>query len=701
MSALETKGGAPNTRNLDALFGPRSIAIIGASSDPSRIGGRPVRLLQQYGFAGAIYPINAKNSEVQGLPAFPNIDALPAVPDLVVLSIPMNGVIAQLEACAARGVKAAIVFSSGFAEAGEAGKEEQDKIHALAQHSNLRVLGPNCLGMMSIENRVICTFGAAPNFGLPESGGLSIVSQSGAFGTYTFMTGKLRGLPVSRWVTTGNEGDIDFADCVAWLVRDEQTKVIMGYMEGTRDGVKLQRALEMAHDAGKPVVVMKVGHTEAGSAAAKSHTAALAGSDALFDTLFRRCGAHRAATVDEFFDVGYVCLRGLLPRSPRLGIITGSGGAGVLMADAAESNGLDVEALPDEAQSTLRELVPFAGTRNPVDVTGQVTNDRTLFTRFLDVMVREGKYHAIAAFQALAGLDPAAGQRTVELWRGIRAKYPDMPLFVTMLSRPEIRRAMEELHIPVFDEPTRMIGAIGALVELRRERKFRKPSPARLPRLSPGGLDEVEAANVLREAGIPMVDYKIAQTADEAVAAARQFGFPVILKIVSPDIAHKSDVGGVALNLASDDAVRDAMRNILRNVREARPEAKLRGVAISPMVRGGVEMIAGVRDDAIFGPVVMVGGGGTAVEAFNDVAFRLPPFDRSEALDMIGELRSAALLRGIRGRGPCDISALADVLVALGDLGLVNAGAFDTIEINPVLVLPQGQGAIGLDALIC
>ncbi len=685
---------------LDALFQPRSIAVIGASAEPTKIGGRPVFNLQRFGYEGAIYPINPRSAEVQGLKAHAAISQVPSPVDLAVLAIPAAGVPAALTECGAAGVRAAVVFSSGFAETGAAGVAAQDALVAAARQAGLRLLGPNCLGLMNIGLRAICTFGQGPNQGLPASGGMSIVSQSGAFGTYTFVVAKERGLPVNIWVSTGNEADVDFADCVEWLAGDDQTRVIMGYMEGCRDGAKLRAALATARRAGKPVIVMKVGRTAIGAAAVQSHTAALAGTDAVFDAVFRQDGAYRASTVDEFFDVGYACLSGYRPRGDRLGIITMSGGAGVLMADAAADAGLQVPPMPEAAQAEMLAIVPFAAVRNPVDVTGQIANDQALFGRFGEVALRQGGFDAVAGFHAVSGLDETTGPAVVGSWRTLRANHPELPVFLAMKATEARRRELEALHIPVFEEPTRMIRAISALRRLSGEPDAPRAIPPAHSPLPQGSLTEAEAAKWLSEAGIPVAPGRIAVNETEAVAAAAAVGYPVVLKIVSPDIAHKSDVGGVALDLADADAVATAWRSVNETVRRARPDAAVHGVLVAPMLRGGVEMVTGVQADPVFGPVVMLGMGGVLVEVLRDVTFRVAPFGLATAHAMIAELRGTPLLDGVRGRPACDKSALAEILVRLGDFATAQHGHFSSIEINPLLVRGNGQDVVGLDALI-
>jgi acyl-CoA synthetase (NDP forming) len=654
----------------------------------------------KFNYGGPIYPINPKYRQIQGLTAYPDLASVPGPVDLAVFAIPAGMVEATLEECAARGVRVVIVFSSGYAEIGTSGEAAQRRITELTRRTGLRVLGPNCLGMMNVGAGAICTFGQGPGFGLPPPGGISIVSQSGAFGTFTLAVARDRGLPVALWAATGNEADIEFADCVDWLCDDPETQVIMGYMEGCRNGDKLVRALKKAHRVGKPVVVMKVGRTEIGAAAAHSHTSALAGTDAVYDAVFRQFGAHRAATVDEFFDVGYAALCGLRPKGRKLGIMTISGGAGVLMADAAAEVGLELPALPATTQAQMREMVPFSAPRNPVDITGQIANDRSLYRRFGKLMMAEGGLDAMASFHAVGGLDPVGGTNIYDSWRELRDAFPAMPSFLAMKATPELCRKLEALRIPVFEEPTRAVRAIAALCHLAEplesEVDLATQSPVNFPS---GTIPESAAAALMAAAGISMVPHRLANSAEAAIEAAATLGYPVALKVVSPDIAHKTDIDGVRLDLKNAAAVAGAYDDVLAAARTRRPRARLEGVLVAPMVRDGVEAVIGVHEDPTFGPIVMVGLGGVLVEVLKDVAFRKAPFGQGEARQMIGELKGSALLAGARGRPACDIDALAETLSRLSRLAAANAGRFQSIEINPLLVRPQGQGVLGLDAL--
>jgi acetate---CoA ligase (ADP-forming) len=684
-----------------AFFSPNAIALIGASSSPTRIGGRTLASLLKHGFSGRLYPINPSHSEIQGLPAYGRLEDVTDPIDLVIISVPATEVLRALRSCAAKKVRAVVVYSSGFAEAGNDGVAMQAAIRVLAREAGMRVLGPNCLGFMSLPSKAICTFGQAPSVGLPEGGGVSIVSQSGAFGTYTYAAGLFRHMPISRWITTGNEADVDFSDCVEWLVQDPETKVIMGYMEGCRDGAKLIQALENAHLAQKPVVILKVGRSAAGASAAQSHTAALAGDDEVYDAVFRRHGVCRAASLEAFFDTGYALLHGLAPKGRRVAVITASGGAGVLIADEVSAQGFSLPPLPSDVQAQLKKLVPFAGVKNPIDVTAQVGNDPELFSRFFSAVVETGQYDLVFCFQGLSGLGAEQSERLLNRWTELRDRFPNLPIFISAMATPAVAGKLEAKNVPVFEDPSRMVQAVAAMCERRDTGDRITPSPVPAAAVTEcSRLSEIGAADFLRNAGIPMAAGVVANSAEEAIARAREIGFPVVLKILSADIQHKSDVGGVAVELTDEEMVRQAYDRVMSSVNRQLPNAVLDGVLIAPMIKGGIEAIVGTRVDSTFGPIVMVGLGGTMVEVLKDVSFCLAPLSLSEARSMVDRLRGARVLEGTRGQPAVDKEALASTLVRLGDLAAMHAGSIKGIEINPLLVKAKGEGVIGLDALI-
>lgn len=695
--------------SLSRLFDPRSIAIVGASATPGKIGAMPVALLRQHGYDGRILPINPRVAAVQDLPALPDLAALDAEVDLVILAVPAAHAAQALAQARPGQVGGAVVFTSGFSETGASGMALQQKLCDVARERGIRLLGPNCLGFMNIRRNVYATFSPAPANGAVAPGGIGMVSQSGAFGAYAYSMARERGLGLSHWISTGNEADIDVADCIEWLAHDTDTRVIMTYMEGCRDGDKLRRALAAARDAGKPVVVTKIGRTQAGAQAAASHTAALAGDDAVYDALFRQYGALRARTIEEFFNLGYALDTWKQPpQGPRLGIFTISGGVGALMADEAEEAGLTLPEPAAPAQARLLERVPFASGRNPVDVTGQAVSEPGLLLATAEDMLADGRYDALAVFLAAAGSSEALWPTFEAFARQLQARHPDVPLVISALFPPARRRELERLGCLVFADPSAAIRTIGSVARRTGVQEDAASAvadagvAANAPPPAPvlDAYNEVQAMDLLRQAGLPVSGCALAADADAAVRAAASQGVPVVMKVVSPDIVHKSDVGGVKLNVTGEADVRRAHADIMASVLRHRPEARIDGILVAPMAQKGVECIAGVHCDPVFGPVVMFGLGGVFVEVLKDVSFRLAPFGRAEALSMLREIKGYGLLQGARGAPPCDVDALADALAALSRLAHARRADFSSVEINPLLALPQGQGALALDAVV-
>ncbi len=702
--------------SLSRLFDPQGIAIVGASATPGKIGAMPITLLLQHGYGGRIIPVNPRADAIAGLPAIPGLDALDADVDLAILAVPAAHAAQALERARPGQVGAAVVFTSGFSETGADGAAQQERLCAVARERGIRLLGPNCLGFMNVRRNVYATFSPAPANGIVAPGGIGMVSQSGAFGAYAYSMARERGLGLSHWISTGNEADIDVADCIEWLARDANTRVIMAYMEGCRDGAKLRRALAAARATGKPVVVTKIGRTQAGAQAAASHTAALAGDDAVYDALFRQYGALRARTIEEFFNLGYALDTWKQPpQGRRLGIFTISGGVGALMADEAADTGLALPEPAADAQARLLERVPFASGRNPVDVTGQAVSEPGLLLATADDMLADGRYDALAVFLAAAGSSEALWPTFEAFARQMQARHPDVPLAISALFPPARRRELERLGCLVFPDPSAAIRTIGAVAGLAAsgDNSVAEEIPVTAIAGAPALLDdynEVQAMDLLRQAGLPTSSCALAIDADVAVRAVADMrttgpgagseDVPVVLKVVSPDITHKSDVGGVKLNLRGEDAVRRAYADIMASVRQHRPDARIDGVLVAPMAPKGVECIAGVHCDPVFGPVVMFGLGGVFVEVLKDVSFRLAPFGRDDALEMIREIKGYALLQGARGAAPCDVDALADALAALSRFAHARREDFSSVEINPLLALPEGQGVVALDAVV-
>lgn len=689
--------------DLDSFLAPRSIAVVGASSAPHKIGAAPLRYLIAHGYAGALYPVNPSQSEIQGLRAYPSLVAVGQPIDLAILSLPAAQAEAALEDAAAAGVRNIVLFTAGFAEVGAEGAAAQDRFAARARAAGIRVLGPNALGFINLRQRVFATFSPVLATGLAQPGSVGIVSQSGAFAAYAFGMARERNVGLSAWIATGNECDIQVADCIAWMAADPDTKVIMAYLEGCQDGGKLKEALALARAARKPVVVVKVGRTEIGAAAAASHTAALAGDDAAFDALFKQYGAWRARGIDEFFDVAHCLAVSGVPANNKVGLLTVSGGVGVLMADDAVEAGLDVAPLPPAGQQRILQRVPFAGTRNPVDVTGQVTAEIDLLEVAADAMLREGGYGSLLVFLAAAGLTPRMQEMQRKLARELRAAFPDRLLMFSTLADAPQQRALEALGALTFPDPGRGLRVLAAM-EFFRTHWQRAAAPARRPlariALRPATYNEADALEMLQAHGVPVVPLQRARSREEAMARAGELGFPVVMKVLSADITHKTEVGGVALAIVDAQQAGTAYDRIRASVAAAAPQARVDGVLVAPLVRGGVECILGVQRDPVLGPVLMLGAGGVHVELLRDVVFRVAPVDRDEALQMVRALKTAPLLQGFRGAPPADVDALADAIVQLSDFALAAGDTLESVDLNPFVVLPQSQGARALDAVV-
>ncbi len=701
MAATDTD---TSTDSLGPLLEPASIAIIGASNDPTRIGGRPLLYTRDAGFAGPIYPVNPNRDSVQGLPSFASIGEVPGPVDTAIIAVPAPAVVETTEACAAAGVKAVIIFSAGFAEMGDDGRRHQTAIGQIARSTGMRIVGPNCLGVYNANHGFFGTFTSTFEAGQPRPGRVGLVSQSGAYGSHLSLLATLRGIGIRFWVTTGNECDVDVAETIGWFADHPDVSVIVAYAEGIRDRDRLFASLALAHERRKPVIFQKVGRTEVGADAVRSHTASMAGSDAVYDGVFRQFGVYRATNTEEMLDIAYTASFGIFPTSRRVGLMSISGGVGVQMADEAVERGLDVAPMSDAAQAKLKAALPFAAPRNPVDITAHAFNDPGLVGTNLDVMLAEGTYDSIVAFFTYVAAAKAMVGPISDALRAAKTAYPRCLLVLSIVGPPDVITRYEEAGCPVFEDPTRAVRAVDALAHFGDV--FARPLPDMTASGTPvvplpaAPIGEAVAKALLVEAGLRVVDERACATTDAAVAAATTLGFPVALKIASLEIPHKTDIGGVMLGLDSPGEVAQAFADVTGRARMAHPEARLDGVLVSRMVTGGVETIMGVRYDPTFGPVVMFGLGGIFVEVLEDVAFRVAPFDTAEAHRMMRELRGFPLLDGVRGRPRGDLDATASALAALSRFAAAHADGLDSAELNPVVVLPEGRGVVALDALV-
>ena len=688
---------------LDGLLNPASVAILGATDAPHRVGGRVMRYMHEAGFEGPIYPINPKRKTVQGKKAYSSISDIPGEADLAILSIPASVVTQALFDCAAKGAKAAVVFSSGFAEMGDEGRTMQDELRDAANDAGVRLLGPNCLGAASVKSGVIASFSSNFLDALPEPGSVAVVSQSGAFGAHLYSLARARGIGLSHWVTTGNEVDITVAECLDFLVDRPEVNTLVVYAEGINDADGLRRSLEKARQARKPVIFLKVGRTEAGAEAAKSHTASLAVSDALIDALFKQYGVYRADKTDEMMDIAYACQMGVYPKSRKLGILTISGGVGVQMADLAIKHGLDVPAMPKAVQRKISEMLPFAAVRNPIDITATAMEDPTLVPIAHEILLNETDCDAVATFLTPISGGHETADVLLPMFKSIREREPDKTISLNIIMEPDVTKRYEDAGYTVFETPDRAVSALAGLMKIREN--FDRGEGDELPSLPSDiepvlgeAVSEVEAKRVLASAGISVVREELAKDADAAVSSAAEMGGKVVLKIASADILHKTEIGGVIVGVEGDEAVCEGFKTLIRRAKEAIPNAHIDGVVVSEKVTGGVETVIGVNTDPTFGPVVMFGLGGIFVEVLKDVTFRLAPFGKDEAKRMIREIKSFEVLTGARGGPAVDLDGLAETLARVSVFAAENTDTLESLDINPYLALPKGGKA--LDALI-
>ncbi|MCL6610293.1 MAG: acetate--CoA ligase family protein [Peptococcaceae bacterium] len=698
---------------LDPFFNPGSIAVIGASENYAKPGGRPVSALMSKGYKGKIYPVNPSHEYIHGLKCYPSILDVPGEVDLAVVSVVADKVHRTLEECAAKGVKAAVVFSSGFAEVGDEGLEKQRRLSELAGKTGLRILGPNCLGLVNTTNGVMASFAFIVDLPAVEDKVLGFVTQSGAFGAIIYASSLHKGVGFNYFISVGNEADLEFADFLDYMVHDEKTKLMGGYLEGARDGGKLRRVAEEAIEKGKPILILKVGRTSAGSRAAASHTGSLAGSDRIYDAFFKQTGIIRIDDYTELIAFTPLFQAGKLPRGRNTAIIATSGGAGVTMADLCESLGLNVIPLREETRDRMdRVLPPFASSRNPVDLTAAFMTRPEIVVDCLKAVCGDPEVDIVICnvnFPYTAPGDPIIREfidtcmSTDKFVLFTPFVFPGTDMDPAAL---EIKRA----GVPTNPDTMSAIKAVCNLARYSETLKRKKnpeyrvqppkrPKPDLGGMLKPGeALSESAAKAVLAKYGIPVTREALAASADEAVNQARKIGYPVVLKVDSPDIAHKTEAGALKLNLKDDGEVREAFDEIMANARAYKPEARINGVSVQEMLPEGTEVIIGVTRDPVFGPVIMFGLGGIFVEVLKDVSFRVAPVSPGDARDMVREIKGYAMLEGVRGKPPADVEAIADVILKVSDLVTDYRDSIEELDINPLVVYPAGVKAA--DALL-
>jgi acyl-CoA synthetase (NDP forming) len=688
---------------LKEIMSPKSIAIVGASDTKSRIGGRPLANMIEKNFSGDVYPINPNRDTVQGIKAYSSLLDVKGDLDFVLVSVPSKIVVSVLEEAVIKKAKTALIFSSGFSEIGAQGEILQNQIKKISQDSGLRVIGPNCLGLFNSSNNFFPTFTTTVNRTTPKPGGFAIASQSGAYGSHIYMVAQERGLDITYWMTTGNEVDLSVGETIQLMAEDPEVHTIMAYAESVKNGPQFTKALDTARSEKKPVIFMKVGRSEVGAAAANSHTASLAGEDAIYDEVLRAHGAYRVKSTEEMLDVAYATKPRIFPVGKNLGIVTISGGGGVLMADAASDVGLTVGPMPQDAQDILKELVPFASPMNPVDVTAQFFNDLSIVPKFTDLMLSRGGYDALIGFWTSAAGSPVIAKPLLSSLKQAMTGYEEKLFINCMVASEEIVKTYEDEGFICIEDPTRAVVAMSALMffgEKFNENKFKNNFNENdfLVKIPQKKLNEIDCSEILREAGLPIVSSFLINNIDELSAIFNENQNKYVMKIVSSEIQHKTDVGGVILNIEGVEQAKKAYEQILSNVKKNAPNAKIEGVMLSPMIEGGFECILGAKIDPVFGPIIMFGLGGIYAEIMKDIVFAEAPLSNEKAEKMILSLKCKDLFYGARGQAPIDVKALTQLIVTLSNFIAANKDQVDQVEMNPVIV--SEDQIIALDALI-
>jgi acetyltransferase len=692
---------------INLFFQPTSVAVIGASSNPAKLGHAVVHNLIDGGYSrkGKVFPINLKASEILGLKAYPSVLEVPEAIDLAVLVIPYPYVPAALKECGEKGIPAAIVISAGFRESGMQGINREKELIEIAKDYNIRLIGPNCLGVIDTYTPLNASFAA----GTPPKGPLAFMSQSGALGTAILDLALAGRYGLSKFVSLGNKADVDEIDLLRAWCEDPDTKVIMIYSEGMSNGQEFIKAGSEVSRV-KPIVAIKSGVTQAGSRAVSSHTGSLAGSEQAYQAAFNQAGVLRAKSLETMFDIALAL--GYQPMLPgdNIAIITNAGGPGILATDALERAGLSLTRFDLKTKRALEAVLPDAASAaNPVDVLGDALADRYVFA--LENVAADPNVDGILVLmtpQAMTEIEATAeavGKLSQEL---------DKPILSSFMGEARMSKGidiLEEYGVPNYPFPERAADAIRAMSEYRqiKERKiedfvrFQVDGEATRQviqnALSQGriSIGDAEARTILEAYGLRIPRSEIAKTPENAQQIAHELGYPVVLKIASPDILHKTDVGGVKVGLDSPEEVQDAFELMVYRAQRYVPEATIWGCLVQEMApRGGLEVLVGMNRDPQFGPLITFGLGGIYVETLKDVTFRIAPFTRKDAWDMLQELRAHALLDGVRGRPPVDKEAIVDVLLRMGQF-VQDFPEIAEFDINPLIVYPEGQGAIAID----
>lgn len=689
--------------DLSRLLNPKSVAIIGASPTPGALGKSVLDNLERHGFAGEIYLVNPKRTEIDGRACLASIEQLPEGVDAAVLAIPGPAVLETVRALAGRKVGAAVIFSAGFAEGGDAGLAAQAELGRIAAETGMIIEGPNCLGMTNYVDGVALTFVETPPLRL-ERPGIGIVSQSGAMAVVLGTTLMAKGLGISISVSTGNEAASGVEDYVEYLLEDDNTKVIGMIVEQFRDPARFLRLAAQARDAGKPIVLLHPGTSSAARESAATHTGAMAGDWQLMKAMVTHAGVILVGSLEELGDVLDIASRARPVRAGGVAVLTESGAFKALTLDLAQTIGLELPAIDGDTYHALRAAMPdFIPVSNPMDLTAQALVDPDLYRRTISPLLGDDRF--VAVVLGIIQTDPAtAARKFPPIIEAVRALAPDKPVIFAGLDEgadipPDYLSALRSLGVPYFPSADRAMRALARLIEGATVDRSQSDADPQRVAVGSGTIPEYAAKRALAPLGIPFPAGAMATTVDEACAIARDLGFPVVIKAQAAALGHKSDAGGVILNLADEAMLRDAWERLFANVAAYDSSIALDGALVEKMGERGVELIIGARNDPEWGGVILVGFGGVTAELIHDVRLLPADLSRDAAVRELRQLKQAALFDGYRGAPALDVDAVADIVVRIGSL-IRGTPEIREIDLNPVIVYPEGKGAVALDALM-
>lgn len=698
--------------DLKKFFWPQGIAVVGASADPAKPGGKVVQLLQSYSYPGRIYPINPGRREIQGLPAYPSLAEVGTEADLVVIAVEAAAVLEIVRQCAALQLKNIVVISAGFAETGGSGETLQKELAALIEEHGLSVLGPNCIGFINSLQPAAASFSLTVESGTLRTGPAAFVAQSGGLGILAIFLADLEKLGCSYMISTGNEVDLDFAEVIAFLVSEPRVGVIGGYLEGVKDGLKFRRSCQAAAEAGKPLLILKAGASREAAAAIRSHTGALAGSEAAYRACFRQEGVFAVETLTEMLSLFKVFAPGRLPRGNRTAVMSLSGGMGVLATDLCARAGLQLAEFSPQTLQALQQLMPTIATvRNPLDPTAAMTGRLPAVRKTIEILLADPGVDLFIFTTALwRSYGAEAGRMFAELFQETEKPF----LVIWPGCSSETKEIIYESGLPFFNELKEGVDAAAALwryaefQERRHREKEEQPVVVRtagenaaVHRLKDkdSGFTEAEAKQLLAEWGIAVPRGEVVSSLEQAVGAAGRIGYPVVLKALSTELAHKTEAGAIRLGLESAAMLRQGWAQMQRDLKARSPEASITGYLVEEMLPIRFELITGVEDDPVFGPLVLLGFGGIYVELFRDLSLRLAPLGPAQVREMLADLKSAPLLGGFRGAAPVDTSALVETVSRFSQMAVALRGSYREMEINPLVICPDGR-AVAVDVLI-